>query len=274
MICFIRVSISLAERKKVWCNFIVCIRQRSLLHSEMDLNDNPFAKVFPTIEDAQNYALKVNEAGRTIFLHELDGISAHNLQGEDLIINKLVEEVFNFTICKNSPSLLSGIKSELVYFEDVSGKGKLTFDDLDTLQFILFERLLLEDPSTNLKRSKLPNKSTRKPNVYKVSHVVETRCFYYLFKCYCRLRRKCQEKYEDIQDIIAKMIEYIISNASTALKQPEVYEKQNLHQQVEYEFIKAVRQPGTHYAAQQKFLLGLLINFVKNKMGLTVKIGL
>lgn len=189
------------------------------------MKDNPFAKVFPTIEDAQSYALKVNEAGRTIFLHELDAKSDHNLQSKDLVINKLVEEVFNFTVCKDSPSLLSGSETQLLYFEDVSGRGKITFDDLDTLQLLLLERLLLEDPSTNLKSSALANKS-KTLNF----HVEETRCFYYLFECYCRLKRKEDEK--DIQDIVEKMIEYIISNASTALNQPEVYEKQNLHEQV------------------------------------------
>lgn len=199
--------------------------------SEMDLKDNPFAKVFPTIEDAQSYALKVNEAGRTIFLHELDAKSDHNLQSKDLVINKLVEEVFNFTVCKNSPSLLSGSETQLLYFEDVSGRGKLTFDDLDTLQQLLLERLLLEDPSTNLRSSALVKKSTL--NVHKVSHVVETECFYYLFECYCRLKRKYQSEDEDVKDILSKMIEYVIINASTALIQPEVYEKQNIHEQVE-----------------------------------------
>lgn len=197
----------------------------------MDLNDNPFAKVFPTIEDAQSYASKVNEAGRTIFLHELDAKSDHNLQSKDLVINKLVEEVFNFTICKNSPSLLSGSETQLLYFEDVSGKGKLTFDDLDTLQLQLLERLLLEDPSTNLKSSALAKKSTF--NVHEGSHVVETKCFYYLFECYCRLKCKYQTVDEDVKEIIAKMVEYVINNASTALNQPEVYEKQNLHEQVQ-----------------------------------------
>lgn len=199
--------------------------------SEMDLKDNPFAKVFPTIEDAQSYALKVNEAGRTIFLHELDAKSDDNLHSKDLVINKLVEEVFNFTVCKSSPSLLSGSETHLLYFEDVSGRGKLTFDNLDTLQLLLLERLLLEDPSTNLKGSALPKRSTL--NVFNVSHVIETECFYYLFECYCRLKRKYESADEDVKDILSKMIEYVIKNASTALNQPEVFEKQDLHEQVE-----------------------------------------
>lgn len=197
----------------------------------MDLSDNPFAKVFPSIEAARSYALKVKEAGKTIFLHELATKNDSNLDGKDLLINKLVEEVFNFTVCKNSPSLLEGSETVLLYFEDVSGRGKLTFDELDTLQLLLLERLLLEDPSTNLiGDSKLRvNSAPFMTDV--VQHVVETRCFHYLFECYCRLCRN-QDPCQDMKVVVAKMIDFVISNASTALNQPEVYEKQNLHNQV------------------------------------------
>ncbi|XP_046680072.1 ubiquitin conjugation factor E4 A isoform X3 [Homalodisca vitripennis] len=184
----------------------------------MDLKNNPFAKVFPSIEAAERYAERVREEGRTVFLNELEN---HELQGKDFLINLIVEEVFNFTLCKNPPAFKRGSETHLLYLEDVSGIGKLGIDYIESLELVLFERLLLEEPTKHLISS---NKSSS-PKI----HVVETQCLCYLFECYCRLKK---QNYPEFKESIKKMISYVVRNASTALKQPEVYEKQNVYQQV------------------------------------------
>lgn len=189
----------------------------------MDLQDNPFAKVFPSLQAAESYAEKVRIAGKTLFFHELQQTEIEDLQGNDLLVNLIVEEVFNFTLCRRPPAFKSGSESQLLYLEDVSGNGKLGYACIDTLELVLFERLLLEEPSIHL--------ISTKNSITSNTHVLEKRCLHYLFECYRRLIHKKQE-HNDFKDLLNKMTAYVIGNAATALKQPDVYEGQNLQQQV------------------------------------------
>lgn len=199
----------------------ICI----FIENIMDLKDNPFAKVFPSIEAAGSYAKKVKETGRTIFWQEWKHLSSDEFLGKDLLINLIVEEVFNFTICKIPAAFKKGTENHLLFLEDVSGSGKLSFDNIDTLELVLFERLLLENPSSHVITK---NKSiSQAPPV----HVIELHCLLYLFECYRRLLVHKQND-EELISVIEKMIGFVVRNAATALKQPEVYEKQDLQRQV------------------------------------------
>lgn len=189
----------------------------------MDLKNNPFAKVFPSIQAAENYAEKVKKAGKTLFFHELAKSENDDIHGNDLLVNLIIEEVFNFTLCKTPPAFKRGSETQLLYLENVSGNGRLGYDCIDTLELVLFERLLLEEPSIHLILAKNSTNSN--------THVVEKRCLHYLFECYRRLLHKKGE-HNDFHDLLNKMTTYVIRNAATALKQPDVYEGQNLQQQV------------------------------------------
>lgn len=191
----------------------------------MDMKNNPFARVFPSIEAAENYAKKVRETGRPIFLHEWKNFSSDEFLGKDLLINLIVEEVFNFTICKIPAAFKKNTEDHLLFLEDVSGSGKLSFDNIDTLELVLFERLLLENPSAHLIAK---DKSiSHAPSV----HVIESHCLLYLFECYRRLLEQ-KQKHDNLTSVIEKMMGFVVRNAATALKQPEVYEKQDLQRQV------------------------------------------
>lgn len=196
--------------------------KKDTFRSKIDLENNPFAKVFPNMEAAKRYAKKVKQFGRTVFYHELHG----DLVGDDLTLNLIVEEVFNLTLCNDPPSFNRG-ETHLVYLsiEDISGTDKLTANNIDILGLVLMERLLLENPSSHLKSLK------SSPNI--PNHAVETRTIFYLFECFRRLQKKKENK-KELPKVICQMIDFVIQNVATALSQPEVYEKQDLSQQVSF----------------------------------------
>lgn len=185
----------------------------------MDLKMNPFAKVFPSIEAAEIYCNIVKQAGKTVFLHELTQFENGDHDLKDLFIKVIIEKVFNFTMFK----VPFGSEPQLLDIHDLSSEN-VGCKCIDNLQHVLFERLLLEDPSKYLIKAKHNNFNSN-------SHVVEKRCLHYLFECYRRLVVKKQE-HKNVEDMLDKVMGFVINNSATALKQPEVYEDQNIYEQV------------------------------------------
>jgi len=198
--------------------------KKDTFRSKIDIENNPFAKVFPDMESAKRYAQKVKQFGRTVFYHELQGDDS-SLTGDDLALHLIVEEVFNFTLCKNPPSFSRG-QTHLVYLDllEESNAGKLTVKDLGTLGLVLMERLTMDDPASCLKSASQTSSSS-------FHHTVEKRCLYYLFECFKRLQKKKENKGK-LPKVIDKMIDIVVQNTSTALCQPELYSEQNLYEQI------------------------------------------
>lgn len=143
----------------------------------------------------------------------------------DFRINELVENAFKFTLDKNPRS------QSLVYLEDIASGTDKTFIDLELLEHALFERLLLDKPESCLVKSKNSNGVDVR--------VTSTECMVYLFECYKDLsqyRCKVQADNKEWLQVVNQMIELVVRNAATALKQPDLYEGQNVHAQVWYKF--------------------------------------
>ncbi|KAL1140342.1 hypothetical protein AAG570_000274 [Ranatra chinensis] len=152
--------------------------------------------------------------------HEVQPISSQvHEEDERVLVNRIAENVFRVTIDEESAA---GSPYQLVYLEDVAASvapNKLI--DLYTLKAAIFERILLAVPSQYVveKRGKTP--------VAVDSHSVQNASMLYLFECYQRL------KLSNLSSNIEKQIVgYIIENACTALREPVLFEHNDIHEQV------------------------------------------
>ncbi|XP_052870320.1 ubiquitin conjugation factor E4 A [Anopheles cruzii] len=133
--------------------------------------------------------------------------------------NAHIEKIFLITLNKNPQK-----NKQLVYMEDVAQGVDSGLLDLEVLEQALFERILLFNPAEYL----LPNDITT-PSTPEVS---ETKVILYLYGCFAR-----NEQPVDQNDTVAaenqrKMKSLILRNTCTSLKQPELYEGQNLPAQL------------------------------------------
>ncbi|KAK9512148.1 hypothetical protein O3M35_000634 [Rhynocoris fuscipes] len=145
----------------------------------------------------------------------------------NIAITKLAEDVFSITLTKDNESLKRGRISHLVYLQEIAESINSSIMDLVTLKSAIFERLLLTDPSNFLIKSKVNFKN----NVD--SHIIQTDCILYLFECFKRLNVVLNSNNNDIpKATIESLINFVIQCVSTALKQPELFENQNVHRQL------------------------------------------
>ena len=89
--------------------------------------------------------------------------------------------------------------------------------DLPTLEQAIFERLMLENPSSQVVTA--PGCRERTP-----AHLVESRALVYLAECYRRLLgqiEKCPE--EVLADSLAQMQAMVVRNLATALREPDLF---------------------------------------------------
>lgn len=146
--------------------------------------------------------------------------------GIDETFNKLIESVFRFTLI---PVLDKKYEFPVIYLPDLFEilKGKVNNgEELKILEQAIFERTLLTDPKVYLLKAK--------HNVSITSHTTQKECLLYLFKCFVELTLAKQEnRYPSIsEDIYTSIFAFIYTNVSTALKQPDLYIPQNIHEQV------------------------------------------
>lgn len=146
--------------------------------------------------------------------------------GIDETFNKLVENIFHFTLV---PDLEKEYETPVIYLPDLFEILKTNVSNGTELEFLeqaIFERTLLPDPKAYMLKTK--------HNVSPTSHTVQKECILYLFKCFIELTFSKQEnRYPSIKEnIYSKIIGFICTNVSTALKQPDFYSPQNIHEQV------------------------------------------
>ncbi|XP_058813018.1 ubiquitin conjugation factor E4 A [Topomyia yanbarensis] len=141
-----------------------------------------------------------------------------------LKINALIERVFLITLSKNGPKA-SASREQLVYMEDVAqcaGDGSLLTVEL--LEQALFERIILFNPADYL----IPNNVTDAHT----ETVAQTKVMLYLFGCFLRNERAGDQNDSIAADTCRKMRDLILRNACTSLKQPELFDGQNLSNQL------------------------------------------
>lgn len=142
----------------------------------------------------------------------------------DCKINSLIEKVFLITLSKNPPNPFS-TRQQLVYMEEVAqSSGDTQVLNLELLEQALFERIILFNPSDYL----IPNNVTTS----ETEDVAQSKVFLYLFGCYLRNESAVNQNDCIMQETCNKMRGLILRNACTSLKQPELFEGQNLSNQL------------------------------------------
>lgn len=138
----------------------------------------------------------------------------------DKKINGIIEHVFSITINRTPQK-----NKQLVYMEDLAAVYPDT--DLLNMQLLeqaLFERLLLNNPRDYLIPNNTQNDET--------SDIAEDKVILYLYRSYERLSKWSQNPNNSSMNKECETIKrLILRNASTALKQPELYENQTLSEQ-------------------------------------------
>ncbi|KXJ80153.1 hypothetical protein RP20_CCG026564 [Aedes albopictus] len=142
----------------------------------------------------------------------------------DTKINALIEKVFLITVSKDPPKG-SRAGQQMVYMEEVAqGCEESCLLNLELLEQALFERLLLFNPSDYLIPSNVSTAQTE--------DVAQTKVLLYLYGCYVRNSEVANLNDSIATDTAQKMKGLILRNACTSLKQPDLFEGQNLSNQL------------------------------------------
>jgi len=201
-----------------------------------NLEGNPFASLFPTLEVAVAYResqakleqekpteLMVIETEEQLLPKDaISPICDENVkQTQDL--NNIIEEVFLVTL--NKYSVVGGSQQQLVHLSslaEVVGAHTQQWLDLPTLEQAIFERLMLENPGSQVVTS--PGCKERTP-----AHLVESRAVVYLAECYRRLLGQIAKRPEEVLvGSLAQMQAMVVQNLATALREPDLYPSQDL----------------------------------------------
>lgn len=189
-----------------------------------EAGSNPFLKLFSTsqIECSPSETENKPPEENSSVLKE-DSESTRLSKG----INRVAEDIFGISLQKDNESLNSGRVGQLVYIEEIA--PAIENQDLDSLKLAVFERIVLSDPSEHLIKSKV----SKNKNERLETHVIQPDCMLYLYECFRRLRNLSTRNDsilppDNLDNIIAYVVEYV----STALRQPSLFESQNIHKQV------------------------------------------
>lgn len=138
----------------------------------------------------------------------------------DKKVNSLIEHIFSITINKTPQK-----SRQLIFMEDLAAVNPTTsLMNMELLEQALFERLLLNNPRDYLIPNNTQNDET--------NDIAEDKVILYLYRSYERLSKWCSNQNEDsLKTECEKIKQLILRNASTAQKQPELYENQSLSEQ-------------------------------------------
>ncbi|XP_017885248.1 ubiquitin conjugation factor E4 A [Ceratina calcarata] len=184
-----------------------------------NMNNNPFAGLFSTINDAVSFSSKnqpvINEGDKIGHVAqqeeknvEVGNVEGSNDSGIDKEVNNILGDVLGIT--------LHGTETN-------EQNRRLVFINVDSIEQAVFERLLSSDLESKL----VPAGGS--PND---SHVTEKQVIPYLFESYCRvLSESKRQKTPQPSDVLNKIRQTIIQNASVALQEPELFEEQQIYEQ-------------------------------------------
>nr|CAD7197323.1 unnamed protein product [Timema douglasi] len=189
-----------------------------------NLKTNPFSALFTSVTEAENFT-KTNPASEIIAqksntkkIHSNGGSSCEEDHSKEL--NNILEEIFHCTVNKSSTT------DNVVILEEVSLMLPNCSLNSETMEQVLFERLLLGDPFIALL-----NKTVKSYKSYE--HSIQKDVLLYLFECYTILsNKKYGSKQCCISHELSKIEELIFRNAGTALTQPDLYEGQDFQTQI------------------------------------------
>ncbi|KAK9296316.1 hypothetical protein QLX08_009645 [Tetragonisca angustula] len=189
-----------------------------------NVNNNPFAGLFSTINDAVSFSSQsqaiINESNRVSYVTQLEdenvdnAVGANNFQsskesGIDDQVNRLLGDVLGITLHRSEAN--------------VHQKQRLVFVNVDTVEQAIFERLMSSDLESKL----IPTEDSQQ--IFTDSHTTEKQVIPYLFESYCRLQQYQNEP--ELSDVLCKISQVILQNASVALQESELFEEQEIHKQ-------------------------------------------
>lgn len=172
--------------------------------------DNPFSTLIP-VDSVKKLSNSVSQLSPETSSRQVEAI------------NHIVENVFYFTINANAVEQPNPTGKQLIYLEELAESLKpSTLIDLEALEQALFERLLLRETEAYV----IPKNA----KVYK-EFVTQKKMFPYLFDSMQNLQTY---NHNDslVKHALEKMKELILRNATTALKQPALFEGQDFSEQL------------------------------------------
>ncbi|KAM8717628.1 hypothetical protein ACLKA7_004342 [Drosophila subpalustris] len=158
----------------------------------------------------------------------------------DGVSKQLIESILLFTLSKDVVD--SNRKNSVLCLADVVVADNSAKDTLceDLLAHALFERLMLTETTKYL----IPGGTNR-------SEALETRAMIYLHGAFTRCERiKCDSNARDKQHC-DRIIELILNNASTCMRQPDLFAPQNFSSQ----WLELFDQSDEHDTSTQEFLV-------------------
>lgn len=178
-----------------------------------NVNSNPFAALFSTINDAvsfssQNQAVAADAGGSSDSSQEAkcsNLVKSPAAAQRDYRLDELIADVFGIT---------------LHWENEKKPNRQLVFIDTDSVEHAIFERLLLPDPESKL----ISKESTKGQDLD--SHVVQIEIVPYLFESYCRLQR--YRISDGSYDTVENIRRIIVRNVSTALQEPGLFSEQEV----------------------------------------------
>lgn len=162
-----------------------------------------------------------------------------NINTYDETINSLVENVFLITVRKKIPK-----GKQFIFMEEIHALvAPNEYVTLDNMDQALFERLLLSSPQDFL----IPNNE----NTQETDDVIEKNVIIYLFKSFTRNMYYKNDNNSIMSKACENIEELIFRNITTASKQPELFEDQNLTKQ----WLDIFQNEEYDYEMKKKFLI-------------------
>lgn len=234
-----------------------------------NLESNPFSALFGSLNEAESFAQQqvqyLSSAENAVKVipesdnpvSDVEDFTVSLQAKECLEVNRLVEDVFHVTLNNHSHTNTNGINNDLVFLEELaSAVAPQDWIDIETLEQALFERLLLEDPGKQVIGRNVCGREGSSPTNM---HATQKEVITYLFECHRRLlSMKSGPENNHRNKLISQMLSLVLRNAATALKQPALFESQELHSQI----LQLVSDNSISKTDLHKFFDGLVQHFV------------
>nr|XP_033774432.1 ubiquitin conjugation factor E4 A isoform X2 [Geotrypetes seraphini]XP_033774433.1 ubiquitin conjugation factor E4 A isoform X2 [Geotrypetes seraphini]XP_033774434.1 ubiquitin conjugation factor E4 A isoform X2 [Geotrypetes seraphini]XP_033774435.1 ubiquitin conjugation factor E4 A isoform X2 [Geotrypetes seraphini]XP_033774436.1 ubiquitin conjugation factor E4 A isoform X2 [Geotrypetes seraphini] len=239
------------------------------------ISENPFAALFSSLADAKQFAAvqkqqQLADEEATGSQDESDNSVSESLDDyddslaefsrsfrsqqelcEQLNINHMIQRIFLITLDNSEPSVKSenGIPARCVYLEemgaDLDGQDWL---DMSNVEQALFTRLLLPDPRSYL----ICMTSVNTQNLSADRDAGETHVLQYLFASFQRAQEEITKVPEKLLPFALRCKNLSVLNACTILLTPEMYQNQNVHEQLVDLMVEALTR--AHFEEVGEFL--------------------
>lgn len=225
------------------------------------MTGNPFTALFPSMVDVQAFVQRVAETSpmdftplpvteKALGTHEMDAkgtpvlISPTSHVDESAYgdLTSLLEEIFRVTASDCNDAKTSKGPPHCVLLPTFKDSKKCL--DLNTLNELVFERLVLDDPQNHVvSKSKYADQQA-------LADAGETRVIFYLYQCFSRLNKVSSKLKNEDYEILEKTI---VAQASTCLCHCEIYPGKKIPEQVFY-LLQEYHAEGGHQESLESFL--------------------